>query len=116
MVVGSAGKQTAYLAVLTQLPKVLRHTSTLPAGPSSSAGLSSPASPFCSSKAAALRARVEAFMAAHIMPAEPELDSHASSPERWTVHPLVEQLKSKVSALGSAWESVLLGAAQGKVK
>ena len=39
--------------------------------------------------------RLKEFMEQHVYPAEPELQRHQSSAERWTPSPLVEELKVK---------------------
>lgn len=50
-------------------------------------------------------ARLHAFMEQHIYPAEPTLNQHAHSDERWTIHPLQEQLKdlAKQQGLWNLW-------------
>ncbi|EFJ46030.1 hypothetical protein VOLCADRAFT_118146, partial [Volvox carteri f. nagariensis] len=51
----------------------------------------------CSPRAAALRERLEEFMRDHVYPAEEVLEAHAMGPQatRWTIHPLLEELKKK---------------------
>jgi hypothetical protein len=39
---------------------------------------------------------VAGFISQHVLPAEEELERHAAGVGRWTIHPLVEQLKMKV--------------------
>jgi len=47
-----------------------------------------------------LLARLNAFMREHVYPAEDVFEAHAVGPDRWTVHPLMEQLKAKAKAAG----------------
>ncbi|KAK9918804.1 hypothetical protein WJX75_007054 [Coccomyxa subellipsoidea] len=49
---------------------------------------------------AKLRERVRAFMRKHVYPAEPKLEELAASDKRWTVHPLMEEMKAKAKAEG----------------
>ncbi|EIE24888.1 acyl-CoA dehydrogenase NM domain-like protein [Coccomyxa subellipsoidea C-169] len=49
---------------------------------------------------AELRERVRAFMRKHVYPAEPKLEELAASDQRWTVHPLMEEMKAKAKAEG----------------
>uniref|UniRef100_A0A8D0XHX8 Acyl-CoA dehydrogenase family member 10 n=1 Tax=Sus scrofa TaxID=9823 RepID=A0A8D0XHX8_PIG len=44
--------------------------------------------------------RLKQFIERHVYPAEPELQSHQASAERWTPSPLVEDLKEKAKAEG----------------
>nr|KAF6311522.1 acyl-CoA dehydrogenase family member 10 [Pipistrellus kuhlii] len=44
--------------------------------------------------------RLERFMDQYVYPAEPELQRHQASAERWTPSPLVEDLKEKAKAKG----------------
>ncbi|KAM7234362.1 hypothetical protein CapIbe_014520 [Capra ibex] len=44
--------------------------------------------------------RLKEFMERHVYPAEPELQRHQASAERWTPSPLVEDLKEKAKAEG----------------
>ena len=54
-----------------------------------------------SPRAADLKARLEAFMAAHVLPAEAEVAAHAADPAtRWSVSPVIEQLKARARAEG----------------
>jgi acyl-CoA dehydrogenase len=53
-----------------------------------------------SARAADLLARVTAFVSAHVLPAEAALTAHATGPERWTIHPLAEELKARAKAAG----------------
>lgn len=53
-----------------------------------------------SGRAAELRQRVDVFMKEHVYPNEDILEKHAASTERWNVHPLVEQLKTKAQGEG----------------
>eukprot|EP00191_Tetraselmis_sp_GSL018_P011365 CAMPEP_0177615656 /NCGR_PEP_ID=MMETSP0419_2-20121207/23591_1 /TAXON_ID=582737 /ORGANISM="Tetraselmis sp., Strain GSL018" /LENGTH=783 /DNA_ID=CAMNT_0019113367 /DNA_START=126 /DNA_END=2474 /DNA_ORIENTATION=- len=53
-----------------------------------------------SARAAALLDRLERFMAERVLPAEGALWEHSRGPERWTVHPLMEQLKAEARAAG----------------
>lgn len=42
---------------------------------------------------AALLARLQAFMEKHVLAADAVLEAHARSSQRWSIHPLMEQLK-----------------------
>lgn len=54
-----------------------------------------------SPRAADLKARLEAFMAALVLPAEAEVAAHAADPAtRWTVPPIIEGLKARARAEG----------------
>jgi acyl-CoA dehydrogenase len=53
-----------------------------------------------SARAADLLARVTAFVREHVLPAEPALVAHAGGMDRWTIHPLTEQLKRKARDAG----------------
>ncbi|GLC44541.1 hypothetical protein PLESTM_001611300 [Pleodorina starrii] len=55
-----------------------------------------------SPRAAALRQRLAAFMEAHVYPAEETLEAHAMGPQetRWSIHPLIEELKAKAKQAG----------------
>ena len=53
-----------------------------------------------SARAADLLARVRAFVAAHVLPAEATLTAHAHGPARWTIHPLAEELKARARREG----------------
>ncbi len=57
-----------------------------------------------SERTAALQARVKAFMAEHVYPAEPlywqELEAHTSAGKRWTPLEVIEALKPKARAAG----------------
>ncbi|CAL8464134.1 g3669 [Coccomyxa elongata] len=53
-----------------------------------------------SERVAKLRDRVRAFMQKHVYPAEPKLEELAASDRRWTVHPLMEEMKAKAQAEG----------------
>nr|XP_051682775.1 acyl-CoA dehydrogenase family member 10 isoform X3 [Oryctolagus cuniculus] len=44
--------------------------------------------------------RLARFMQQHVYPAEPELQRHQASADRWSPHPLVEDLKEKAKAEG----------------
>ncbi|KAL4514035.1 hypothetical protein Ndes2526A_g09094 [Nannochloris sp. 'desiccata'] len=44
--------------------------------------------------------RLHCFMAERILPAESILDKHAASDQRWTIHPLQEQLKKEAKHAG----------------
>jgi acyl-CoA dehydrogenase len=44
-----------------------------------------------------LRARLLRFMEAHVYPAEAAFEAHGSGADRWSIPPLMEQLKGKVS-------------------
>ncbi len=48
-------------------------------------------------RVADLLSRLRGFMDAHVLPAEAALEEHAMGPDRWTIHPLMEELKGKVS-------------------
>ncbi|KAG2491860.1 hypothetical protein HYH03_009814 [Edaphochlamys debaryana] len=55
-----------------------------------------------SPRAAALRERLAAFLAEHVYPAEDELEARAMGPveSRWSIHPLMEELKEKAKKAG----------------
>jgi acyl-CoA dehydrogenase len=53
-----------------------------------------------SARAADLLERVRAFVAAHVLPAEAALTAHATGPDRWTIHPLAEELKVRARREG----------------
>ncbi|GIL53888.1 hypothetical protein Vafri_9402 [Volvox africanus] len=55
-----------------------------------------------SPRAAALREQLATFMAEHVYPAEEVFEAHAMGPHetRWTVHPLMEALKTKAKEAG----------------
>jgi acyl-CoA dehydrogenase len=53
-----------------------------------------------SAGAADLLARVRAFITAHVLPAEAVLSAHAQGDARWSVHPLMEELKARARAEG----------------
>jgi len=53
-----------------------------------------------SAHAADLLRRVRDFMAAHVLPAEDTLTAHARGDSRWTIHPLMEELKGRARAQG----------------
>ncbi len=57
-----------------------------------------------SERTAALQARVKAFMAEHVYPAEPvywqQLEAHTAAGKRWTPLPVIEALKPKARAAG----------------
>ena len=60
-----------------------------------------------------LDARLAAFMAAHVFPAEAEFAEWDRDPaRRWTIPPLLESLKAKAKAEG-LWNLFLLGPAHG---
>lgn len=42
-----------------------------------------------------LYGRLKRFMQQHVYPAEPELQRHQASADRWSPHPMVEELKVK---------------------
>ena len=47
-----------------------------------------------------LRQQVAAFMQEHVYPAEHVLEAHAADPKtKWTVHPLMEQMKVRHSSV-----------------
>ncbi|WIA34790.1 hypothetical protein OEZ86_013093 [Tetradesmus obliquus] len=43
---------------------------------------------------------LQQFMQQHVFPSEAAFDAHAHGPNRWTIHPLNEQLKGKARAAG----------------
>lgn len=43
-----------------------------------------------------LRSRLISFMTKHVIPSEETFEAHAVGPDRWTVHPRMEQLKNMV--------------------
>lgn len=49
---------------------------------------------------APLLARLEAFISARVIPAEAIFAAHASSDDRWSIHPLTETLKAHAKAAG----------------
>jgi len=51
-----------------------------------------------SERAAALLVTLRRFMSEHVYPAEAQLEAHAASPQRWTVCPVVEDLKAEAYA------------------
>jgi alkylation response protein AidB-like acyl-CoA dehydrogenase len=53
-----------------------------------------------SSKVQALQKQVLDFMEKHIYPSETKFNALAQSADRWTVHPLEEDLKAKAKAAG----------------
>ncbi|GIL86260.1 hypothetical protein Vretimale_13740, partial [Volvox reticuliferus] len=55
-----------------------------------------------SPRASALREQLVAFMAEHVYPAEEVFEAHAMGPQetRWTIHPLMEVLKTKAKEAG----------------
>ena len=58
-----------------------------------------------SERAAALLVKLRRFMTDHVYPAEAELEAHAMTPQRWTVCPKVEELKTlaKRAGLWNLW-------------
>jgi acyl-CoA dehydrogenase len=78
-----------------------------PASPSASASHASQTVPPADAglmpvppRVAPLLAALHAFMVARVYPAEAALHAHARSAERWSVHPLVEELKAAARAAG----------------
>lgn len=66
-----------------------------------------------SPRAADLKSRLEAFMAAHVLPAEAEVAAHAADPAtRWSVPPVIDGLKAKARAEG-LWNLFLPDATHG---
>lgn len=58
--------------------------------------------------------QVRQFMDRHILPAEHILEAHASSPTtKWTIHPLMEQLKDK-SMLNAVFDGAVGSAVHGQ--
>ena len=53
-----------------------------------------------SAKAASLLNKLKHFMHAHVYKAEEELEAHAITPERWSVSPAVESLKTAAKSAG----------------
>ncbi|XP_006148057.1 acyl-CoA dehydrogenase family member 10 isoform X1 [Tupaia chinensis] len=53
-----------------------------------------------SPRASALYQRLKRFMAQHVYPAEPELQRHQTSADRWNPSPLIEDFKEKAKAEG----------------
>jgi hypothetical protein len=43
-----------------------------------------------------LRSKLLDFMERHVLPAEETFEVHATGPDRWSVHPRMEQLKNMV--------------------
>ncbi|CAI5940038.1 unnamed protein product [Closterium sp. NIES-64] len=69
-------------------------SSAVPASPSHPVGLAP------SPRAEALRRRVAEFVTQEVLPIEGILEEHAVGEARWTIHPLVEQLKGKAKQAG----------------
>ncbi|CAI5486215.1 unnamed protein product [Closterium sp. Naga37s-1] len=69
-------------------------SSAVPASPSHPVGLAP------SPRAEALRRRVAEFVTQEVLPIEGILEEHAVGETRWTIHPLVEQLKGKAKQAG----------------
>ncbi|KAG1679496.1 hypothetical protein FOA52_011095 [Chlamydomonas sp. UWO 241] len=67
-----------------------------------------------SARVRGLRDKLVAFMDEHVFPAEEVFEAHAAGPDRWTVHPLMEQLKSRAKEQG-LWNLWLPGAIADKV-
>lgn len=66
-----------------------------------------------SPRVADLKSRLEAFMAAHVLPAEAEVAAHAADPgTRWSVPPVIDGLKAKARAEG-LWNLFLPDATRG---
>ena len=69
-----------------------------------------------SARTQALQARVSAFMAEHVYPAEPlywqQLEAHTQAGKRWTPLPLIEALKPKARA-AELWNLFLPPSAEG---
>uniref|UniRef100_A0A803TCF0 Acyl-CoA dehydrogenase family member 10 n=1 Tax=Anolis carolinensis TaxID=28377 RepID=A0A803TCF0_ANOCA len=78
-----------------QLPK--RHYSGVASTPSSQLIVSLDGLP---SRVQQLHHKLKRFLDAHIYPAEQLLRNYQVSPERWTPHPLLEELKEKAKAEG----------------
>lgn len=53
-----------------------------------------------SPRAKALLERLEAFLSEHVYPAEHVFEEHAGNSNRWSVHPLMEQLKEQAKKAG----------------
>jgi len=77
----------------------------VPAAGSSNAACSEPAAgpggfavSGLSVRVRALRGRLQAFIDTHVLPAEAAFEEHAQSDRRWTVLPLMEELKAKARA------------------
>ncbi|CAI5471823.1 unnamed protein product [Closterium sp. Yama58-4] len=64
------------------------------------ASLSHPVGLAPSPRAEALRRRVAEFVTQEVLPIEGILEEHAVGDARWTIHPLVEQLKGKAKQAG----------------
>ncbi|XP_060642040.2 acyl-CoA dehydrogenase family member 10 isoform X1 [Anolis sagrei] len=78
-----------------QLPR--RHYSRVASTPSSQLIVSLDGLP---SRVQQLHHKLKQFLDAHIYPAEQLLRNYQVSPERWTPHPLLEELKEKAKAEG----------------
>ena len=50
--------------------------------------------------AAALRKQVEAFVLTRVLPVEAQLEAHALTADRWTPHPIIEDLKAAAQKEG----------------
>lgn len=53
-----------------------------------------------SPRAAAFRKQVEAFVLTRVVPMEAQLEAHALTADRWTPHPLIEDLKAAAQKEG----------------
>ena len=59
-----------------------------------------------------LRQQVAAFMKEHVYPAEHVLEAHAADPKtKWTVHPLMEQMKVRQDSVAGQGKSKGLASA-----
>jgi acyl-CoA dehydrogenase len=64
------------------------------------------------SKAKDLYAQLSAFIDEHVIPAEQVLHAHDNSESRWTVHPVIEELKLRAKAAG-LWNLFLPNSSHG---
>ena len=55
--------------------------------------------------------RVQAFVREHVLPNEHVLEAHSVSDKKWTIHPLVEEMKAKAKAQGlwNLWIPSMVG-------
>ena len=53
-----------------------------------------------SPRASALRSKVESFVRTRVLPVEAQLEAHALTADRWTPHPLIEDLKAAAQEEG----------------
>lgn len=91
-------KRALMVTVGVSVPRGVSELSSLDRSSTSSASIIAGFEP--SAKAAVLLHKLEHFMHAHVYKAEEELEAHAITPDRWSVSPVVESLKSAAKAAG----------------